>query len=61
MDAPDGTTFLGKEELGSILYVREAYLALYEQMEAERRKGFAHAVISGTPGVGKPWFALYVL
>ena len=61
MDAPEGTLFLGDEALGSTLYVREAYIALYEKLEAFKKRGFAHAVVSGNPGLGKSWFALYVL
>ena len=59
--APGNTTFLGEEILGSSLYVREAYDALFDTLEAEKQDGRPHAVVSGNPGVGKSWFALWVL
>ncbi len=61
MQAPIGTCFLGKPVLGSTLYVREAYIALEEKLEELRKVGTAHVVISGNPGLGKSWFALYML
>ena len=61
MNAPGDTLFLGEDELGSTMYVRECYMALYEKLEELKKKGFAHAVISGNPGLGKSWFALYML
>lgn len=61
MNAPGGTLFLGEEELGSTMYVRECYMALYEKLEELKKEGFGHAVISGNPGLGKSWFALYML
>ena len=53
MNAPEGTLFLGDDALGSTLYVREAYIALYEKLEAEKKRGFAHAVVSGNSWAGK--------
>ncbi|CAK0731510.1 hypothetical protein CVIRNUC_000004 [Coccomyxa viridis] len=61
MHAPGGTCFLGDADLGSTLYVREAYVALQEKLEELKKKGTAHVVISGNPGLGKSWFALYML
>ena len=62
MDAPGGTCFLGDADLGSTLYVREAYTALHKKLEElKKKKGTAHVVISGSPGLGKSWFALYML
>ena len=61
MHAPIGTSFLGDARLGSTLYVREAYVALQRELEELKEKGIAHVVISGNEGVGKSWFALYML
>ena len=61
MQAPFGTDFLGDADLGSTLYVREAYIALQEKLDEMKKKGTAHVVISGNPGLGKSWFALYML
>ena len=61
MHAPGGTCFLGKADLGSTLYVREAYMALHKELEELKKKGIAHVVISGNEGVGKSWFAMYLL
>ena len=61
MQAPVGTCFLGDPVLGSTLYVREAYTALHKKLEELKKRGTAHVVISGTPGMGKSWFALYML
>ena len=61
MQAPVGTYFLGEAELGSTLYVREAYIALEAKLEVLKKRGTAHVVISGNPGLGKSWFALYML
>ena len=61
MQAPVGTCFLGKPVLGSTLYVRQAYTALHDKLEELKKRGTAHVVISGNPGMGKSWFALYML
>ena len=61
MQAPAGTCFLGDPVLGSTLYVREAYTALHNKLEELKKRGKAHVVISGNPGLGKSWFALYML
>lgn len=58
---PDGVLLLGRKNLGHTLYVREAYIALYEELESLKARDFAHVVVSGNPGTGKSWFALYVL
>ena len=49
MQAPVGTSFLGNANLGSTLYVREAYIALQEKQEELKKGGTAHVVISGNP------------
>ena len=61
MQAPVGTCFLGEADLASTLYVREAYTALHNKLEELKKRGKAHVVISGNPGLGKSWFALYML
>ena len=61
MQAPADTCFLGKANLGSTLYVREAYTALQAKLEELKKEGTAHVVISGNPGFGKSWFALFML
>ena len=61
MHAPGGACFLGDPDLGSTLYVREAYIALHQKLEELKIKGIAHVVITGNEGVGKSWFALYML
>ena len=61
ISAPGGTRFLGLSDLGDTMYVREAYVALYKALEAYKKKGKAHVVISGNPGMGKSWSTLYML
>ena len=61
MHAPGGTCYLADAGLGSALYVREAYTALHQALEELKKEGIAHVVISGNEGVGKSWFARYML
>ena len=61
LSLPCGTFFLGDERLGSCLYVREAYVKLAEVLENMRESGVMNVVISGNPGVGKRYFAIYML
>ena len=61
LELPEGTHFLGDLEQGSILYVRKAYRLLRLALRTLRSKGFRHVVVSGSPGGGKSWFALYML
>ena len=61
MHIPGGTCFLGTADLGSTLYVREAYTALHKELGELKKEGIAHVVISGNEGVGKSWFARYML
>ena len=61
LELPEGTHFLGDAELGSILYVRKAYRLLRWALRRMRSKGRRHVVVSGNPGVGKSWFAMYML
>ena len=55
MHAPAGTCFLDDADLGSTLYVREAYIALHKRLDELKKKKYAHVVISGNEGVGKSW------
>lgn len=61
LEVPEGTHLLGEPERGRFLYVREAYKALQRALEKARSEGTRHAVVSGNPGVGKSWFAMYLL
>ena len=55
VNAPGGTYFLGDAVLGSTLYIRECYTALYKKLEELKRQGIAHVVITGYPGLGTSW------
>ena len=61
LSLPCGTFFLGDKRLGSCLYVREAYVKLAEVLEKMKESGTMNVVISGNPGVGKRYFAIYML
>lgn len=61
LELPEGVFFLGLPDLGSRLYVRDAYRKLADVLEQLRAKGKAHGVISGNPGLGKTWFAIWML
>lgn len=52
---------LGDSSLGRTLYVREAYIKLQEVLESLKEGGIGHVVISGNPGLGKSYFAIYML
>ncbi len=43
------------------MYVREAYVLLEKVLEDYKARGIGHVVISGNPGLGKSWFAIYML
>ncbi|CAL8463719.1 g3253 [Coccomyxa elongata] len=61
LELPEETYFLGNPELGSILYVRKAYRLLRLALRRMKTEGFHHVVVSGNPGVGKTWFAMFML
>lgn len=61
LELPEGTYFLGDAELGSILYVHKAYRLLRLALRRAKSKGFRHVVVSGNPGVGKSYFAIFML
>ncbi|CAG8597147.1 1130_t:CDS:2, partial [Diversispora eburnea] len=62
---PDGAFFLGDEcEYGSKLLIRNCYLQLLELIEKNREPGspaVTGCAITGTPGIGKTYFGLYLL
>ncbi|CAG8602124.1 11129_t:CDS:2, partial [Cetraspora pellucida] len=61
---PDGVFFLRDEDNGSKLLIRPCYLQLCELIENDRGKGgpaSAGCAITGTPGIGKTYFGLYLL
>ena len=56
LDVPEVVQFTGCDSL----YIREAYTELHDLInKAENEK--MHVVITGTPGIGKSLFAVYVL
>lgn len=57
----DGTLFLGKAKLSNKLYIREDYLGMWDVIKASVESGITGLVISGSPGIGKSRFGLYVL
>lgn len=61
LELPEGTHFLGEAQQGSILYVRKAYRLLRWALRRMRSEGHRHVVVSGNPGVGKSWFAMFML
>lgn len=58
---PEDVFFLGVPQLGSSLYIRAAYRKLADVLEEMRASGKLHVVISGNPGLGKSWFAIWML
>ncbi|GBC03489.1 hypothetical protein RclHR1_05140023 [Rhizophagus clarus] len=62
---PKDTYFLGeKQKYGSIVYIRRCYLALIELIEESRHgpndPAYSGCTITGTPGIGKTFFALFL-
>ena len=43
------------------MYVREAYRKLEAKLNSLKEAGTRHVVVSGNPGLGKSYFALYML
>lgn len=63
---PDGVELLGQNGLGSILYVRECYRALYTMITQQTMQlpGAMEAprwILTGNPGIGKSLFLAYLL
>lgn len=61
LELPEGVFFLGLPNLGGCLYIREAYRRLADVLEDMLSEGKQHVVISGNPGLGKTWFAIWML
>lgn len=67
LELPEGVFFLGLSQYGSCMYVREAYRKLADTMDQWRLRdsgadrGTRHVVVSGNPGIGKSWFARWML
>ena len=53
--------FLANKTLGNVMYVREAYELLEAKLDSLKAEGLSHVVIIGNPGLGKSYFALYML
>ncbi|CAJ0763256.1 15027_t:CDS:2 [Entrophospora sp. SA101] len=61
---PDSVYFLGDEDYGLKLLIRNCYLQLLDLIEKNRKQdGPAKrgCAITGTPGIGKTYFGLYLL
>ena len=58
---PGDACFLGERNRGNTMYVREAYVKLAAALEQYAARGTKHIVITGNPGLGKSWFAIYML
>ncbi|CAG8532928.1 10980_t:CDS:2 [Cetraspora pellucida] len=61
---PDDVFFLGRKTYGSKLLIQNCYLQLFELIEMNHKfNGPAQngCVITGTPGIGKTYFGLYLL
>ncbi|CAG8799827.1 32188_t:CDS:2, partial [Racocetra persica] len=62
---PDDVFFLGDENMyGSKLLIRNCYLQLLELIEKNRKRdgpAYTGCTITGTPGIGKTYFGLYLL
>ena len=52
---------MGDAILGRKLYVRNDYLLLWEHLKEAISSGIRGVVISGTPGIGKSRFGLFLL
>ncbi|CAG8799547.1 10645_t:CDS:1, partial [Cetraspora pellucida] len=61
---PDGVFFLGDRDYGSRLLIRNCYLQLLDLTKKDSKEGGpARSVytITGTPGIGKTYFGLFIL
>lgn len=62
LELADGTFFLGEARLGSKLFIRPCYKELSELVLDGATTGtFKDIVVTGTPGIGKSVFGLYLL
>ncbi|RPB26483.1 hypothetical protein L211DRAFT_835321 [Terfezia boudieri ATCC MYA-4762] len=55
---PNGTYWAGVKDFGGKLYIRDAYNTLWAQISNPSVKNW---VITGTPGIGKTYFSLFLL
>ena len=56
-----GTCFLGSSEYGSVLFMRDDYIGMLEELAQLFAAGLRKVVVSGNPGIGKSWFGFVVL
>ena len=56
---PDGIS--ADKRMGTMIFVREAYVLLEARLDELKKEGTCHVVVSGNPGLGKSVFALYIL
>lgn len=62
LELADGTFFLGEAKLGFKLFIRPCYKELSELVLDGASSGtFSDIVVTGTPGIGKSMFGLYLL
>jgi len=61
LELADGTHFLGSDDLGGRLYVRNHYEKLFETVQGLVNSGKRRVLVTGNPGIGKSCFGLYVL
>ncbi|KAH9094730.1 hypothetical protein LEN26_018134 [Aphanomyces euteiches] len=62
VELPQGTFLLGDSRLGSRLYIRHCYPALWKLcQERISDKETPHLVILGNPGIGKTFFGFVIL
>jgi len=60
LELVNGTFFLGEESLGYKLFIRPCYRKLSERILNDFYKR-SHLVVTGTPGIGKSVFGLYLM
>src|SRR6185312_787474 len=61
---PDDVFFLGDKVNGSKLLIQNCYLQLLDLIEVNRKQGGPArrgCAITGTPGIGKTYFGLYLI
>jgi hypothetical protein len=61
LQLPQGIYWLGIEENGSTLMVREVYHQLLEMADTLLHTGCKKLVVRGTPGTGKSWWLMFLL
>jgi hypothetical protein len=61
LQLPDGVYWMGHEEQGSTLFVRECYKELWNMIQELVQSKVRRIVIIGIPGIGKTCFLKYLL